>query len=52
MVAYGGVDALIWLLRSSKNTKIHHLSTTILAMLVDKGKHTHSKPPATRLTAM
>lgn len=39
MVAYGGIDALIWLLRSSKNTKLHHLSTTILAMLSEKGDY-------------
>jgi hypothetical protein len=38
MVAYGGVDALIWLCRSSKSIKVHHLTTTILAMLAEKGK--------------
>lgn len=37
MVAYGGVDALIWLCRSSKSIKLHHLTTTILAMLAEKG---------------
>ncbi|KAG1081947.1 hypothetical protein G6F42_022750 [Rhizopus arrhizus] len=36
MVAYGGVDALIWLCRSSKSIKLHHLTTTILAMLAEK----------------
>ncbi|KAI8882055.1 hypothetical protein K501DRAFT_334324 [Backusella circina FSU 941] len=36
MVAYGGVDALIWLCRSSKNIQLHHLATTILAMLTEK----------------
>lgn len=39
MVAYGGVDALIWLCRSSKSIKLHHLTTTILAMLAEKGKN-------------
>jgi hypothetical protein len=39
MVAYGGVDALIWLCRSSRNIQLHHLSTTILAMLTEKGKY-------------
>lgn len=38
MVAYGGVDALIWLCRSSKSMKLHHLTTTILAMLAEKGE--------------
>lgn len=38
MVAYGGVDALIWLCRSSKSIKLHHLTTTILALLAEKGK--------------
>jgi hypothetical protein len=38
MVAYGGVDALIWLCRSSKSIKLHHLTTTILAMLAEKGE--------------
>ncbi|CEP16396.1 hypothetical protein [Parasitella parasitica] len=36
MVAYGGVDALIWLCRSSKSIQLHHLTTTILAMLAEK----------------
>ncbi|KAI8048357.1 uncharacterized protein B0P05DRAFT_455204, partial [Gilbertella persicaria] len=36
MVAYGGVDALIWLCRSSKSIRLHHLTTTILAMLAEK----------------
>ncbi|KAI9478785.1 MAG: armadillo-type protein [Benjaminiella poitrasii] len=36
MVAYGGIDALIWLCRSSKNKDLHHLTTTILAMLAEK----------------
>lgn len=36
MVAYGGVDALIWLCRSSKSIKLHHLTTTILALLAEK----------------
>jgi len=41
MVAYGGVDALIWLCRSSKSIKLHHLTTTILAMLAEKGTPGH-----------
>ncbi|GAA5798508.1 hypothetical protein HPULCUR_003912 [Helicostylum pulchrum] len=36
MVAYGGVDSLIWLCRTSKSIKLHHLTTTILAMLAEK----------------
>ncbi|KAI8090425.1 hypothetical protein BDF21DRAFT_411242 [Thamnidium elegans] len=36
MVAYGGVDSLIWLCRTSKSVKLHHLTTTILAMLAEK----------------
>ncbi|SAM07474.1 hypothetical protein [Absidia glauca] len=36
MVAYGGIDALIWLCRTSTNTEIHHLLTTNLAMLAEK----------------
>lgn len=38
MVAYGGIDALIWLCRTSTNTEIHHLLTTNLAMLAEKGE--------------
>ncbi|ORZ24274.1 armadillo-type protein [Absidia repens] len=36
MVAHGGIDALIWLCRTSTNTEIHHLVTTNLAMLAEK----------------
>ncbi|KAI8393568.1 armadillo-type protein [Radiomyces spectabilis] len=36
MVVHGGVDALIWLCRSSINIQLHHLITTILAMLAEK----------------
>ncbi|ORY90347.1 armadillo-type protein [Syncephalastrum racemosum] len=36
LVAYGGIDALIWLCRSSDNPQLHHLSTTILALLSEK----------------
>lgn len=41
LVAYGGIDALIWLCRSSDNPQLHHLSTTILALLSEKGTLTH-----------
>ncbi|KAF7729674.1 hypothetical protein EC973_004047 [Apophysomyces ossiformis] len=36
MVAHGGIDALIWLCRSSTSKELHHLITTILAMLSEK----------------
>ncbi|KAL1930085.1 hypothetical protein VTP01DRAFT_1239 [Rhizomucor pusillus] len=36
LVAYGGVDALVWLCRSSSSTQLHHLVTTILAILAEK----------------
>ncbi|KAI8975163.1 hypothetical protein BDF20DRAFT_914129 [Mycotypha africana] len=36
MVAYGGVDALIWLCRASTSTHLHHLVTTVLALLAEK----------------
>ncbi|KAI8086610.1 armadillo-type protein [Halteromyces radiatus] len=36
MVAHGGIDALIWLCRTSTNTEIHHLITTNLAILAEK----------------
>lgn len=35
---YGGIDALIWLCRTSTSIQIHHLTTTILAMLSERGK--------------
>ncbi|CAO3616566.1 unnamed protein product [Cunninghamella blakesleeana] len=36
MVAHGGIDALIWLCRTSTSLEIHHLVTTNLAMLAEK----------------
>ncbi|KAI8149812.1 armadillo-type protein [Fennellomyces sp. T-0311] len=36
VVMYGGIDALIWLCRSSTSVQIHHLTTTILAILAEK----------------
>lgn len=42
LVAYGGVDALVWLCRSSSSTQLHHLVTTILAILAEKGMLTFS----------
>ncbi|KAI9309257.1 armadillo-type protein [Cunninghamella echinulata] len=36
MVAHGGIDALIWLCRTSTSLEIHHLITTNLAMLAEK----------------
>ncbi|KAI9311682.1 armadillo-type protein [Dichotomocladium elegans] len=36
VVAYGGIDALIWLCRTSSSVHIHHLTTTILALLAEK----------------
>ncbi|KAI8976827.1 hypothetical protein BDB01DRAFT_309221 [Pilobolus umbonatus] len=38
MIAYGGVDALIWLCKSSKNISLHHIATTILSILTEKGE--------------
>lgn len=38
VIMYGGIDALIWLCRTSTSIQIHHLTTTILAMLSERGK--------------
>lgn len=37
VIMYGGIDALIWLCRTSTSIQIHHLTTTILAMLSERG---------------
>ncbi|KAG1468425.1 hypothetical protein G6F56_003836 [Rhizopus delemar] len=36
MVVHGSVDALIWVCRTSKNITLHHLTTTVLAILAQK----------------
>ncbi|KAI7883891.1 FYVE-domain-containing protein [Lichtheimia hyalospora FSU 10163] len=36
IIAYGGIDALIWLCRTSSSIQLHHLTTTILAILAEK----------------
>ncbi|KAI9266057.1 armadillo-type protein [Sporodiniella umbellata] len=36
MVIHGSIDALIWVCRTSKDVTLHHLTTTILAILVQK----------------
>ena len=36
VVMYGGIDALIWLCRSSTSVQIHYLATTILSTLAEK----------------
>ncbi|CDH50926.1 hypothetical protein RO3G_14544 [Lichtheimia corymbifera JMRC:FSU:9682] len=36
VIMYGGIDALIWLCRTSTSIQIHHLTTTILAMLSER----------------
>lgn len=37
MVVYGSIDALIWVCKTSKNITLHHLTTTVLATLAQKG---------------
>ncbi|CDH55933.1 hypothetical protein RO3G_14544 [Lichtheimia corymbifera JMRC:FSU:9682] len=36
IIAYGAIDALIWLCRTSSSIHLHHLTTTILAILAEK----------------
>ncbi|KAI7870796.1 hypothetical protein BDF14DRAFT_1769854 [Spinellus fusiger] len=36
IIAYGGIDALIWLCKSSNSKDLHHVTTTILAILAEK----------------
>ncbi|KAI7885181.1 FYVE-domain-containing protein [Lichtheimia hyalospora FSU 10163] len=36
VIMYGGIDVLIWLCRTSTSIQIHHLTTTILAMLSER----------------
>ncbi|OAD75000.1 hypothetical protein PHYBLDRAFT_78888 [Phycomyces blakesleeanus NRRL 1555(-)] len=36
IVAHGGIDALIWLCKSTSSRELHHLTTTILAILAEK----------------
>lgn len=38
LVAYGGIDALVWLCQSATDPQLCHLATTILALLAEKGK--------------
>ena len=41
MVAYGGIDALVWVCRTSKNLTLHNPTTTVLAILAEKGMHAY-----------